>query len=79
MSREDFEPLVQLRKARREFKRRYATPCQQCVELLPKAHPSMLLPGQKCRIHGWTNPAPRLEKGLFDKVALEFGLKKVDT
>ena len=35
-------------------------PCQKCIELLPKAHPKILLPGQVCRMHGWRAPERRV-------------------
>jgi hypothetical protein len=33
--------------------------CPRCVELLPRAQPSLLLPQQRCRIHGYRDPRPR--------------------
>ena len=49
------------RDARKERKASMGRPCPECVRLLPKAHPSKLLPGQRCRIHGYVDPRPRDE------------------
>lgn len=48
-----------LREWRQDLRRRFAVPCQDCRRLLPRAHPSLLLPGQKCRMHAFR--APRSE------------------
>lgn len=37
----------------KERRRSEGVPCAECVRLLPKANPSILLPGQKCRLHDW--------------------------
>ena len=37
--------------------------CPVCVAKLPKAHPSILLPQQVCKIHGFRDPRPRLTQG----------------
>ncbi len=34
-------------------------PCPQCVQKLSRAHPSILLPGGRCRIHNYRDPRPR--------------------
>lgn len=39
----------------------FSVPCPECVRLLPKAHPTILLPGQRCKIHGYRDPRPRSE------------------
>lgn len=51
-----------MREERRELRRLHGNPCPECVRLLPRAHPSILLPGQRCRIHGYRDPRPRLDK-----------------
>jgi hypothetical protein len=30
--------------------------CEDCKRLLPKANPSILLPGQKCKMHSFRAP-----------------------
>lgn len=48
-----------IRDARREARAKYGVACPVCREKLPKAHPSILLPQQVCRIHGYRDPRPR--------------------
>lgn len=49
--------------ARREARAKHGVPCPVCQRKLPKAHPSILLPQQACRIHGYRDPRPREEGG----------------
>jgi len=44
----------------KERRQREGVPCEECKRLLPKANPSILLPGQKCRMHNWRAPKPTL-------------------
>ncbi len=44
---------------RKERRERYGIACLACLRLLPKAEPSILLPGQRCRIHSFRDPRPR--------------------
>lgn len=30
--------------------------CPKCAEVRPKAHPSILLPGQRCKVDGYRDP-----------------------
>ena len=48
-----------IREARSEARRLHGVPCPDCVRLLPKACPSILLPEQRCRIHGYRDPRKR--------------------
>lgn len=48
-----------IREARREARDKHGKPCPVCVQKLPKAHPSILLPGQRCKIHGYRDPRQR--------------------
>ncbi len=45
--------------ARAEARSKHGVPCPECRRLLPKACPSILLPQQRCRIHGYRDPRPR--------------------
>jgi hypothetical protein len=45
-----------IRDAKRRAREKYGVPCPECVRLLPKACPAILLPGQGCRIHGYIDP-----------------------
>jgi len=48
-----------LRNAKREARDKFGVPCPECVRLLPKANPSILLPSQRCKIHGYRDPRKR--------------------
>jgi hypothetical protein len=37
-----------LKDHRKDMKERYGVPCPDCKKRLPKAHPKILMPGQKC-------------------------------
>lgn len=54
---EIFRAMGDMRKTLRKL---YGVDCPECVRLLPRAHPSILLPGQRCRIHGYRDPRPDL-------------------
>lgn len=54
-----------IRDARREARAKRGAPCPECVAKLPRAHPSVLLPGQRCKIHGYRDPRQR-PKGSGD-------------
>ena len=49
-----------LREARREARTKHGVPCPVCIKKLPKACPTILLPQQRCRIHGYRDSRPRL-------------------
>lgn len=53
------EMCADIREARREARAKYGVPCPECVKKLPKANPSILLPEQRCKIHGYRDPRPR--------------------
>ncbi len=48
-----------IRSARRETRDKHGVPCPECQRLLPKANPTILLPQQRCKIHGYRDPRPR--------------------
>lgn len=48
-----------LREARKERRARLGVECPQCKIVRPKAHPSILLPGQRCKVDGYSDPRPR--------------------
>lgn len=47
-----------MREHYRRAKAKFGVPCPECVVKLPKANPSILLPGTRCRIHGYRDPRP---------------------
>lgn len=48
-----------LREARKERRARLGVECPQCKIVRPKAHPSILLPGQRCKVDGYRDPRHR--------------------
>lgn len=54
-----------LRDARRDAREKFGVNCPECVRLLPKASPSILLPQQRCRIHGYRDPRPRTPESQY--------------
>ena len=49
-----------LRKDRRRLRAEYGINCPRCAEVRPRAHPSILLPQQRCKVDGYRDPRPRL-------------------
>ncbi|WP_155295496.1 hypothetical protein [Chromobacterium violaceum] len=44
----------------KRLRAKYGVPCPRCKQYRPRAHPSILLPQQKCRVDGYRDPRPRL-------------------
>lgn len=57
----------------KDFKKRlrahYGVKCPECVRLLPKANATILLPQQRCRIHGFRDARPELTQEDYDSLA----------
>jgi hypothetical protein len=53
-----------LRAERRETRARLGMPCPRCNEMQPKRTPSILLPGQRCRVDGYRDPRERALKEI---------------
>lgn len=51
----------------KQLRAKYGAPCPECQRLLPKAHPSILLPQQVCRIHKYRDPRPALTDDEWSK------------
>lgn len=49
----------EVRDAKRAARAKHGVPCPECQRLLPKASPSILLPQQRCKIHGYRDQRPR--------------------
>lgn len=49
-----------MRDHRKALRRAYGVPCPECQRKLPRAQPSILLPQQRCKIHGYRDPRPAL-------------------
>lgn len=50
---EGFRALKEYRKRERA---EHGVECPRCKIKRPKAHPSILLPGQRCRVDGYVDP-----------------------
>ena len=50
------------KEAKRRYRKEHGVLCEDCIRLLPKAHPSILLPGQKCRMHPFKAPKKEVTK-----------------
>ena len=50
-----------LRADRRDRRARLGVNCPRCAIARPKAHPSILLPQQRCKVDGYRDPRPREE------------------
>lgn len=50
-----FNDLKAIRKERRA---ELGVNCPRCAIARPKAHPSILLPGQRCKVDGYRDPRP---------------------
>lgn len=48
-----------LKEIRREERARLGVPCPQCRVKQPKREPTILLPGQRCKVDGYRDPRPR--------------------
>jgi len=54
-----------IREAKRNAGDKFGVPCPECVAKLPKANPSILLPQQRCKIHGYKDPRKRTEESSY--------------
>ena len=45
---------------RKRLRAKHGVACPECQRLLPKASPTILLPQQRCRIHGYRDQRPEL-------------------
>jgi len=49
-----------MRDHKKSLRAKYGVNCPQCAIKRPKAHPSILLPQQRCRVDGYRDPRPEL-------------------
>lgn len=54
-----------IRDARREARAKHGVPCPKCAEVRPKAHPSILLPQQRCKVDGYRDPRQRTRENEY--------------
>ena len=48
-----------IRAARAKARAEHGVACPACAEKRPKAQPSILLPGQRCKVDGYRDPRER--------------------
>lgn len=56
-----------MREHRRELRRRFGILCPECPKHRPRAHPTILMPGQCCKVDGYRDDRPPLtdaERGI---------------
>ena len=46
---------------RKEMRRLHGVTCPMCPVKRPRAHPSILMPGQQCKVDGYVDPRPEVE------------------
>lgn len=49
-----------LREERRAIRAKFGIACPHCRDKQPKREPTILLPGQRCKVDGYRDPRPRL-------------------
>ncbi|MGZ5799015.1 MAG: hypothetical protein ACXWJZ_00105 [Burkholderiaceae bacterium] len=45
---------------KKRLRAKFGVNCPQCAIKRPKAHPSILLPKQRCKVDGYVDPRPEL-------------------
>ena len=50
------EVFNEMREYRKALRAKYGILCPQCKIVRPKAHPSILLPQQRCKVDGYRDP-----------------------
>lgn len=63
--------MADLRKAKRAA---FGVNCPSCATARPKANPSILLPGQRCRVDGYRDPRPELTTEQLAEGLAPFGI-----
>lgn len=76
MSAEDFEGFKILKQANAALRAKYGVPCPECIRKLPRAHPKILMPQQRCKMHNYIDPRSRLSDEDVDAVYATFGIKR---
>lgn len=56
------QTFLALRETRRSLRAEHGVPCPKCRKERPRAHPSILLPGQRCKVDGYRDPRQRLPR-----------------
>lgn len=51
---------------RKERRAKYGVECPRCKELRPRTNPSILLPGQRCKVDGYRDARPFINESESD-------------
>jgi hypothetical protein len=66
---ETVETYQAMKDHRKAVRARFGVPCPQCAVKRPRAHPSILLPQQRCKVDGYRDPRPALTNEQQQEVA----------
>ncbi len=55
------ELFKDFREQRKALRAKHGVRCPGCQKLQPKREPTVLLPGQRCKVCGYQDPRPRLD------------------
>jgi hypothetical protein len=53
---------------KKDLRAKFGMNCPQCALKRPRAHPSILLPQQRCRVDGYVDPRPELTNEEWSSV-----------
>ena len=53
---------------KKALRAKFGINCPQCAIKRPKAHPTILLPQQRCRVDGFVDPRPELTEEEWSSV-----------
>jgi hypothetical protein len=54
---------------KRAIRAEHGVKCPRCAEVRPRAHPTILLPGQVCKVDGYKDMRPRLTQRQLNDAA----------
>lgn len=58
-----------MKEHRKAVRRTYGVSCPLCPVRRPKASPTILIPGQQCRVDGYRDPRPELTSEQMEAAA----------
>jgi hypothetical protein len=53
---------------KKRLKQKYGKPCPECLRLLPKTNPKILMPQGYCKMHKYNDQRPELTKEEWESV-----------
>jgi hypothetical protein len=72
---DDLRAMGDIRKAMRK---EFGVNCPQCAIKRPKAHPTILLHGQRCRVDGYRDPRPEPSNDEVNAKLAPYGISVRD-